>query len=313
MTSRAMLPLQPDGRADDPPEGGSLQFIGTATVLVRLGPFTLLTDPDFLHAGDRAHLGYGVTSRRLTDPALDVDELPPLDAIVLSHLHGDHWDDAANEELSRDLPVLTTRSAARALRRRGFRQALGMATWDQVVLRRGGSWLRLTAVPARHGPRLLRAALPPVNGTIWEVGHGEGPTLYRLYVSGDTVLAPALREIPRRWPHLDLGIFHLGGVRVLGTLLTLDAAQGIEAVQLLAPRVTVPVHHEDYAGFRSPIEDFALAVRDAGLWGRVVFLARGERYAFRFGAAGRAAPGPRRAARAAAHAGNGVANPGTQA
>jgi len=38
---------------------GSLTFIGTATVLIRFGAFTFLTDPNFLHAGDHAHLGYG--------------------------------------------------------------------------------------------------------------------------------------------------------------------------------------------------------------------------------------------------------------
>ena len=71
---------------------GSVTFIGTATVLVRLGTFTFLTDPNFLHAGDHAHLGYGLRSQRLTDPALELSELPPLDFVLLSHHHGDHFD-----------------------------------------------------------------------------------------------------------------------------------------------------------------------------------------------------------------------------
>ncbi|MCW2526410.1 MAG: metal-dependent hydrolase, partial [Pseudonocardiales bacterium] len=41
----------------------SLQFIGTATMLLKLGPFTLLTDPNFLHKGQRAYLGHGLTSK----------------------------------------------------------------------------------------------------------------------------------------------------------------------------------------------------------------------------------------------------------
>jgi L-ascorbate metabolism protein UlaG (beta-lactamase superfamily) len=44
----------------DPP--GSLTFIGTATTVLRLGGFTLLTDPNFLHRGQRAYLGYGLTT-----------------------------------------------------------------------------------------------------------------------------------------------------------------------------------------------------------------------------------------------------------
>jgi L-ascorbate metabolism protein UlaG (beta-lactamase superfamily) len=276
------LPLRSAG-PDAPPEGGSLLFIGAATVLVQLGPFTLLTDPSFLRVGDHARLGYGVTSPRLTQPAVELDDLPPLDACVLSHLHGDHWDDVATARLPRTLPIVTTRGAARALRRRGFGAARALATWDEAVLRRGRSWLRITAVPARHGPPLVHAALPSVIGTVWEVGHGEGPVRFRLYTSGDTVLHPRLREIPRRFPHLDVGLFHLGGMRVLGALVSLDAAQGLAAVRLVAPELAVPIHYDDYAAFRSPLEDFTRAIRDAGLAAKARFLARGERLALRFG------------------------------
>jgi L-ascorbate metabolism protein UlaG (beta-lactamase superfamily) len=45
---------------DDQPH--SLTFIGTATTVLRLGGFTLLTDPNFLHRGQRAYLGYGLTT-----------------------------------------------------------------------------------------------------------------------------------------------------------------------------------------------------------------------------------------------------------
>ena len=47
-----------------------LTFIGTATTLLRLGPFTVLTDPNFLHRGQWAYLGKGLVSRRVTEPAL---------------------------------------------------------------------------------------------------------------------------------------------------------------------------------------------------------------------------------------------------
>src|SRR5579884_361021 len=58
---------------------GSLLFIGTATVLLRYGGFTILTDTNFLHAGDHAYLGDGLTSARLTEPALRIEDLPPVD------------------------------------------------------------------------------------------------------------------------------------------------------------------------------------------------------------------------------------------
>src|SRR3954466_13987439 len=113
----------------------SLTFIGTATTLLRLGPFTILTDPNFLHRGQRAYLGYGLWSRRRTEPALTPDELPALDAVVLSHLHGDHCDRVARRGLDRSVPVMATPEAARTLQsRQRFRRALGLRVWESHTL-----------------------------------------------------------------------------------------------------------------------------------------------------------------------------------
>ena len=40
----------------------TVSFVGTATVILRYAGFTILTDPNFLHAGDHVHLGYGLTA-----------------------------------------------------------------------------------------------------------------------------------------------------------------------------------------------------------------------------------------------------------
>ena len=125
----------------------SLTFVGNATVLLRWGPFTLLTDPNFLHAGERAYLGLGLTSKRLREPALDVADLPPLDAVVLSHLHGDHWDRRARRGLDRAVPIVTTPHAARRLQGlHGFRRAVGLGNWEWHDLARDGNVLRVTSM-----------------------------------------------------------------------------------------------------------------------------------------------------------------------
>ena len=67
-----------------------ITFIGTATTLIKVAGFSILTDPNFLHRGDRAYVGMGLTTRRLTEPALSIQHLPELDFSVLSHHHGDH-------------------------------------------------------------------------------------------------------------------------------------------------------------------------------------------------------------------------------
>lgn len=83
--------------AADGPKDASLYFIGTATVLLEWRGIRILTDPNFLHAGDHVHLGPGVTSQRLTNPAVDLHDLPRIDAILLSHYHEYAFSDHALE------------------------------------------------------------------------------------------------------------------------------------------------------------------------------------------------------------------------
>src|ERR1700712_949928 len=131
---------------------GSLLFIGTATTLIRYGSLTVLTDPNFLHQGQHAYLGRGLTTKRLTEPALSVEELPPLDAVVLSHLHGDHWDRVAERGLDRTVPIVTTPHAAKRLKSRGFSRAIGLPTWGGQDVVRGDTRVTATSMPGRHAP-----------------------------------------------------------------------------------------------------------------------------------------------------------------
>ncbi len=253
--------------------GGSLTFIGNATCLLRLGPFTLLTDPNFLPAGQRAYLGYGLWSKRLKDPAMAVAELPALDAIVLSHLHGDHWDRVAQKQLDPSTPVVTTTRAARTLERRGF-DTVGLATWQSRELSSGTSTLRITAMPGRHGPVGVHRLLPPVMGSMIELEE-DGSVVLRVYVSGDTLCVPELAAVARRYRDIDVGVLHLGGTKLLRLLLvTMDGKQGAELVRALQPRQVVPVHVDDYTVFTSPLEDFVSALGDDG--GRLTVIGRGE-------------------------------------
>src|SRR4051812_37195480 len=91
-TQEITLPLE---EAAPQMETGSVFFIGNATVLIRYAGFTILTDPTFIHKHEQTWLGYGLHTTRLTDPALEIGDLPPLDLIVLSHFHGDHFDEVA--------------------------------------------------------------------------------------------------------------------------------------------------------------------------------------------------------------------------
>jgi L-ascorbate metabolism protein UlaG (beta-lactamase superfamily) len=176
----------------------ALTFIGNATVLLRLGSFVLLTDPNFLHAGQRAYLGYGLWSKRLKGPAYAIGDLPPLDVVLLSHLHGDHWDRVAEAGLDETVPILTTGQAARTLQRRGF-TTTGLAGWESFSLERDGARLTVTSLPGRHGPGLFAALHPDVMGSLIDFERG-GERRIRIYLTGDTLYYGALRQVVERFP-----------------------------------------------------------------------------------------------------------------
>jgi L-ascorbate metabolism protein UlaG (beta-lactamase superfamily) len=256
--------------------------VGNATVLISYGELTVLTDPNFLHQGQRAYLGYGLVSKRRHAPALQIDQLPDLDAVVLSHMHGDHWDRVSQRELDHSLPIITTHHAAKRLRRRGFEAADGLATWDTRSIEKGNTRLTITSLPGRHAPMPVNRFLPPVMGTMFEFGSIDGSVQRRLYVSGDTLLVDELRQIPLRFNAIDAGVLHLGGTRLpagdrlpFGLTVTMDAAQGADAVELLGLPKMIPVHFDDYSVFASPLSDFVAEMNRRGLGDRVIELERG--------------------------------------
>ena len=264
-------------------DAGSVQFIGNATVLIRYAGFTILTDPNFLHKGEHVHLGYGLKSQRLTDPAIPLDKLPPIDLVVLSHMHGDHFDQLVQEKLDRNIPIVTTPEAAGALADMGFKNRHALATWDALVVRKGGASLRVTAMPARHGPPGGAAPLPETMGSMLEFDAG-GKAGYRIYISGDTLVYEDLDDIPRRYPDIDLALLHLGGTRILGVMkVTMDGKDGVKLLQLVAPHHAIPIHYNDYDVFKSPLSEFESEVKAAGLQGKVTYLKHGDTYRFKPG------------------------------
>jgi L-ascorbate metabolism protein UlaG (beta-lactamase superfamily) len=279
MKQERMLTLQSDGHGSTDFERGSIFFIGTATVILRYGGLTILTDPNFLHSGDHVHLGYGLTSKRLTNPAIDIGELPPLDLCVLSHLHGDHFDRIAEAKLDKALPIITTNHAAASLKGKGFTATHGLDTWESFSVFKGDTRLRITAMPGKHGPGLMNALLPPVMGSMLQFQDARETKLH-LYISGDTLLHDDLKQIPRRYPVIEIALMHLGGTKILGVTLTMTGQQGVEAMKIIKPHTTIPIHYNDYTVFKSPLEDFAAAVKAAGLESRVVYLNHGDTYNF---------------------------------
>lgn len=260
---------------------GSITFVGTATVIIRYGELTILTDPNFLHRGDHVHLGYGLTSERLTNPAIELKDLPSIDLIVLSHMHEDHFDKFVQENLDRNIPVVTTEEAAESLKELGFRERYPLKTWDALVMEKGNITLRVTAMPGRHGPPVVAKLLPEVMGSMLDFGNKDHKYGYRMYISGDTMVFNDIKEIPRRYPDVDMALLHLGGTRLLGLVtVTMDAGEGVKMMRIIVPRKAIPIHYNDYDVFKSPLSDFREEIEQAGLQDKIIYLEHGDTYEF---------------------------------
>jgi L-ascorbate metabolism protein UlaG (beta-lactamase superfamily) len=173
-------------------EPARLTWLGHASWLVQLDGVSLLVDPA---------LGptiFGGLPRNVA-PGLTVDELPPIDAQLVSHSHYDHL----------DLPTLTAVKApviAGLRLERLFRQAGLFCTelgWWATA--RVGD-VRVTFVPAQHWSR---RSLFDANQTLWGgfVIQGRSATIYH---SGDTAWFDGFAEIGRRFPGIDAALLPIG-------------------------------------------------------------------------------------------------------
>src|SRR5215469_901784 len=207
--------------------------VGGPTVLIEVGGWRLLTDPTFDAPGQRYAFGWGTSSRKTTGPAIQPDDLPPIDAVLLSHdHHGDNLDRNGRALLASAPTVLTTRAGARRL---GGGNVHGLRAWTSFSLTAPERpAIEVTATPARHGPPLSRPLTGQVIGFAlrWnDQQHGV------LWISGDTVLFNGLRQIASRLT-VSAALLHLGGVRfpITGPIrYTMTAAQAIRACRLIQP------------------------------------------------------------------------------
>ena len=256
-----------------------LTWLGTASVLIEYAGIRLLTDPVFDPNGRTYGFAPPPTPRAWFSSTRDYEvpltsgEIGVIDGVLISHdHHADNLDDAGRQFVvsGTAAPVVTNPRAASRLARsrddvRGLRD--GHSTTIGAVT--------ITATPAQHGPRLSPQATQ-VCGFLLEAP-GE-PTVW---ISGDTVLTPALRAWASGHRGVDVAIVHAGGVHfsaspVLGSaLFTMDAPQVVELLGLLDPTVVIPVHRTGWSHFE-PQQRLRDELDTAGLLPRTRWLELGE-------------------------------------
>jgi L-ascorbate metabolism protein UlaG (beta-lactamase superfamily) len=251
-----------------PIEGVRITHIGGPTALIEVGGWRLLTDPTFDPPGKKYNFGLGTSSVKLAGPAIAAGELPPIDAVLLTHdHHEDNLDPAGRALLPSAGGVVTTASGAKRL----GGSTRGLEPWETTTLEAPDRpSIEVTATPCRHGPPLSH---PIVGDVIVFALRREGQEQV-LWISGDTVLYDGVKQVAERL-QVDTAIVHLGGVRfgISGPLrYTMNGREAAELCGLIDPRVIVPIHYEGWKHFREGREAAEAAFASAGLADRVRWL-----------------------------------------
>ena len=210
-------------------------YIGHATVLIQIGGRTLLTDPNFDNT-------LGRFLPRVSKPGIALADLPPLDAILLTHAHADHLSFDSLKQLRRDIPLYTPPAVAAWLIRLGYSHAQPLPANGRVNI----------------GQVVIHAAAAQHNGSRYSVDRWRSAANMYLvdagtetcFFAGDTALTADTHQLVREIVHednrsLDVALLPIGhapwwkpGFR-RGHLTVHDALHLFERLQA---RYLIPYH-----------------------------------------------------------------------
>ena len=246
-----------------PESGLRVTWLGHSTMLVEIDGHRVLTDPIF---SERASPVPFAGPKRWTAPPLPLEELPAVDAVVISHDHYDHLDYETVEELrTLDTTWVVPLGVGAHLEYWGIEASriVELDWWEAHQL----EGLTLTATPARHFSG--RTTANPQGGpTLWCGFAMTGPQ-HRVYYSGDTGLFDELVDIGERLGPFDLTMMETGAYSQSARDIHLGPEQAVLAHKLVGGEVMLPVHWGLFDlnahGWTAPIERALVAGEAAGV------------------------------------------------
>ncbi len=219
----------------------SAVWIGHATVLLRVGGKTILTDPVM---SLRVGIGLGLATAgplRLVRPALSIRELPPIDLILLSHAHFDHLDRPTLSRLPRRTPVITAKHTTDLVGDLKFASVRELAWGESADV--GG--LKITATPVKHwGARTFLDAHRGYNAYVIESAN------HRVLYGGDTAYHDGFRDVGA----VDLAILGIGAYDpYVAAHATPEQAWAM--AQHVQARHLMPIHHSTFKLSYEPVDE----------------------------------------------------------
>ncbi len=210
-------------------------WIGHSTVLLQTGGLNVLTDPVF---SQRASPVQWAGPRRVMDPAMALDALPPLDVVLISHSHYDHLDKSSVRRLVRahpDAAWVVPLELGAYLRRWGAREVIELDWWQSTEVR----GLRVTGTPARH---FSARSMADQCKTLW-CGYALEVARGRAYFAGDTAYHPAFGEIGKDCGPFDFVMMPIGAYdpRWFMHVMHADPEEAVQAYVDLTSTVAAPL------------------------------------------------------------------------
>ncbi|MBC7503763.1 MBL fold metallo-hydrolase [Candidatus Gracilibacteria bacterium] len=255
---REITPVSPVARHKS--KTTQVTYIGHATVLIQTQGINMLTDPVW---SKRASPVQWAGPKRYTDPGVTLDDLPPLDAVLLSHNHYDHMDLVALRFLSKKhhMPIYTGLGNKEYLKARGINNVIEMDWWDRELL----GDCKITFVPSQH---FSARGITDRNRTLWggfawQIGEATG------YFAGDTGYGPFIENIQERFPDgFDIGLLPIGAYNPRWFMASMHTSpyEGMQMQKDLGIRKAIGIHYGTFplaADLQDePLEDLAIAKLD---------------------------------------------------
>ncbi|RMJ24584.1 hypothetical protein PHISP_04540 [Aspergillus sp. HF37] len=251
-----------------------MTHIGTATAIFEIDNANVLTDPFFAPPGATWDMGGGNMLKNAEAPALGLENLPPIDAILLSH--EDHPDNL--DELGRRLldgrHVFTTQDGGKNLAPRpGVR---GMKAWETASVVLGGKKYEITATPCQHLPGGESTGFIL---TTADFGMSADGRPNAIYFTGDTVYIDELARIPEKF-HIVAAVMNLGSAHAAlpdgPVQITMDGKQGARLFRTIKADCLVPMHYESWDHFTQFGKDLVKVFEEEGIADRVRWLSPGK-------------------------------------
>lgn len=239
-----------------------IRLIRSATLLLDFGGRRFLVDPDFAEQHSRPSFTGRARNPMVALPIPPSEIVEGLEAVIVSHLHQDHFDATAVEALSWDLPTFCQPEDESRLRETGFREVRPV----QSRIEWGG--IRIRATPCRHGTGRVLDEMGPASGFLLTAA-GE-PTVYWM---GDTVWTEEAAEVVDE-VRPEVIVTHSCGA-VWGpkeVLIVMDSEQTIEACRRAPEAVVIAVHMDAFDHATISRQDLRAAADSAGISRRRLLL-----------------------------------------